>query len=68
MTRLIASPDNVGIDVDDIRVNPGTLIDIHEDVLRDLMTASAPRQRRAPSIGATAPESGNFHAPRRTCV
>lgn len=63
-TKLIASPDEVGIDRDEIARNPGAIVDIHEDVLRDLMTTPHPieRPRRQP-LGA----EGN--KPRhRTCI
>lgn len=68
MTKLIASSDNIGLDADDVRANPGALIDIHEDVLRDLMASDAPRQRRAGVSGPASPESGNFHPRRRVCI
>jgi len=38
-TKLISSPDTVGIDPEEIRANPGALVEVHEDVLRDLMPA-----------------------------
>lgn len=65
MTKLISSPNNIGLDPDDIRANPGALIEIHDDVLRDLMrTPHALEKRSAPTGSA-----GDAHRPRRrVCV
>ena len=63
MRKLISSPDTVGIDPEEIRANPGAIVDIHEDVLRDLMRTSAPIER------ARITERGDSEHPRRrTCV
>ena len=37
MSKLISSPDTVGIDPEEVRANPGVIVEVHEDVLRDLM-------------------------------
>jgi len=63
MRKLISSPDIVGIDLEEIRANPGAIVDIHENVLRDLMRTSAPIER--PRIT----ERGDSEYPRRrVCV
>jgi len=62
-TKLINSPDAVGIDPEEIRVNPGAVREIHEDVLRDLMRTSAPIERVALTERADAE-----HPRRRVCV
>lgn len=63
MTRLISSPDTVGIDAEEIYANPGALIEIHEDVLRDLMRTSAAIER--PRISERV---DGEHPRRRVCV
>lgn len=63
MTRLISSPDTVGIDVEEVRARPGALVDIHEDVLRDLMRT--PHAIERPRVG----ERVNAERPRRrVCI
>lgn len=60
--KLIASSDLAG-DVAEIRANPGAVIEIRDDVLRDLMTCPYPIERYNESEhGAT------DHPRRRTCV
>lgn len=63
MTRLISSPATVGIDPEEIRANPGAIIDIHDDVLRDLMQTSAAIERPRLTERADAD-----HPRRRVCV
>ena len=61
--KLIASPDTVGIDAAEVAANPGVIRDIHEDVLRDLMTT--PHAIERPRIT----ERGDAEHPRRrVCV
>lgn len=63
MTKLITSPDAIGIYPSDFINNPGVIHDIHEDVLRDLMQTSHAIER--PRIN----ERGDAdHPRRRTCV
>lgn len=62
-TKLIASPDDVGIDPAEIAANPGALREVHEDVLRDLMTT--PHAVERPSVTERADAE---HPRRRTCV
>lgn len=68
MRKLISDPKQVGIDAADIAACPGAIVDIHEDVLRELMQTPHALQRRTGAVGATADESGSFHARRRVCV
>jgi hypothetical protein len=63
MRRLIDSPDTVGIDPEEIRENPGAIVDIHEDVLRDLMRT--PHAIERPRITERADAD---HPRHRTCV
>lgn len=63
MTKLIPSPDIVGIDPEEIRANPGALVEVHEDVLRELMTT--PHAIERPRLS----ERGDAdHPRRRVCV
>ena len=63
MTKLIPSPDIVGIDAEEIRANPGALVEVHEDVLRELMTT--PHAIERPRLS----ERGDAdHPRRRVCV
>jgi hypothetical protein len=62
-TKLIPSPDVVGIDPEDVAANPGTLHDVHEDVLRDLMRT--PHAIERPGITERADAD---HPRRRHCV
>lgn len=71
MPRLIASPADIGIDAAleaDFRANPGAVVEVHEDVLRDLMSSPHPVQRRQGATGHTGNEGTVHHARRRTCV
>lgn len=62
-TKLVASPDLIGIDPDEVAANPGVIREVHEDVLRDLMRTPHPIERQ----GLT--ERGDAAHPRhRTCV
>lgn len=62
-TKLIASPETVGIDPEEIAANPGALREVHEDVLRDLMRT--PHATERPRIT----ERGDAEHPRRrVCV
>jgi hypothetical protein len=61
--KLIPSPDTVGIDPEEIAANPGAIREVHEDVLRDLMTTSHAIER--PRITERADAE---HPRRRTCV
>jgi hypothetical protein len=62
-TKLISSPDTVGIDPEEIRANPGALVEVHEDVLRDLMRTPHAIERPRPI------EHGDLQHPRRRmCV
>jgi hypothetical protein len=62
-TKLIESPDMVGIDPEEIRANPAAIVDIHEDVVRDLMkTPHATEKPRATERADAA------HPRRRLCV
>lgn len=62
-TKLISSPDTVGIDPEEIRANPGALVDIKDDVLRDLMRT--PHAIERPNLT----ERGDSEHPRRrVCV
>lgn len=63
-TKLIPHSDNVGIDPEEIRANPGALIDIHEDVLRDLM--KTPHAIERPGHGSERGDTS--HPRRRVCV
>lgn len=63
MTKLITSPDAVGIDPDEVRTNPGVLVEIHADVLRDLMRT--PHAVERPNLNERADAE---HPRRRTCV
>lgn len=63
MTKLIASPDTVGIDPADIAANPGAIREVHEDVLRDLMRT--PHATERPRLNERADAE---HPRRRTCV
>jgi hypothetical protein len=70
-TRLIDSPDSVGIDPAEVAANPGVirevhedvLREVHEDVLRDLMRT--PHAIERPSITERADAE---HPRRRMCV
>lgn len=62
-TKLIESPDIVGIDPIEIVANPGAIREVHEDVLRDLMQTSHPIER--PRITERADAE---HPRHRTCV
>lgn len=61
--KLIASPDAVGIDPEEIAANPGALHEVHEDVLRDLMRT--PHAVERPRVTERADSE---HPRRRTCV
>lgn len=63
MTKLIPSPDSVGIDQAEIAANPGAIREIHEDVLRDLMRTSHAIER--PNLSERADAE---HPRRRVCV
>lgn len=63
MTKLIPSPDAVGIDPNEVRANPGALVEIHADVLRDLMRT--PHAIERPNLSERADAE---HPRRRTCV
>lgn len=63
MTRLISTPAAIGIDPEEIRSNPGAIREVHEDVLRDLMTTPHPIER--PGLRERADAT---HPRRRTCV
>lgn len=58
-TKLIDSPDTVGIAPEEIRVNPSALVEVHEDVLRELMTT--PHAIERPRLS----ERGDADHPRR---
>lgn len=62
-TKLIPSPAAAGIDVDEVRTNPGALVEIHEDVLRDLMRT--PHAIERPNLSERADAE---HPRRRVCV
>lgn len=62
-TKLIASPDTVGIDPEEIAANPGAIREVHEDVLRDLMRTHHPIER--PRMSDRGPSE---HPRRRVCV
>ena len=63
MHKLISNPNSVGIDAEEIRANPGAIVDIHEDVLRDLMRTSHATER--PHLT----ERGDAdHPRRRLCI
>lgn len=63
MTKLIASPDIVGIDPEEVAAHPGVIREIREDVLRDLM--NTPHAIERPRVT----ERGDpDHPRRRTCV
>ena len=62
-TRLIDSPDAVGIDPTEVAANPGVILEVHEDVLRDLM--QTPHAVERPSINERADAD---HPRHRTCV
>lgn len=69
--KLIDSPADIGIDAeveDELRDSPGALREVHEDVLRDLMTTSHPIQRRVEPMGATSGSEAHVHPRRRQCV
>lgn len=68
MCKLIAHPSQVGIDPEEIRANPGALVEIHEDVLRDLMTTPHPIQRNAAAMGSSGDGQDAAHLRRRVCV
>lgn len=59
MHKLISEPSQVGIDAAEFRENPGVIIDIHTDVLRDLM--AAPHAIERPRVS----ERGDAEHPRR---
>lgn len=62
-TKLVPSPDIVGIDPDEVAANPGVIREFHEDVLRDLMRTPHAIERQGLS------ERGDAEHPRhRTCV
>jgi hypothetical protein len=63
MTRLINSPNTVGIDPAEVVANPGVIREVHEDVLRDLMTTPHAIERVQITERADAE-----HPRRRTCV
>jgi hypothetical protein len=67
-TKLISSPDTVRIDPEEIRANPGALVEIHEDVLRDLMQTPHALQRRIAPMGYGGDGQGASHPRRRMCV
>lgn len=61
-TKLISSPGEVGLDFSDILAQPGVVMEVRDDVLRDLMSSSAPLER---------PPVNDIHSDRlpiRTCV
>ena len=62
-TKLISDPAAAGIDVDDVRTNPGALVEIHEDVLRDLMRT--PHAIERPNLSERADAA---HPRRRLCI
>lgn len=62
-TRLIDSPDAIGIDPAEIVANPGVIREVHEDVLRDLM--QTPHAIERPGINERADSA---HPRHRTCV
>ncbi len=62
-TKLIASPADIGMDPNEIAANPGAILEVHEDVLRDLMTTPHPVER--PGLRDRADAE---HPRRRTCV
>jgi hypothetical protein len=62
-TKLIDSPDTVGIDPAEVVANPGVIREVHEDVLRDLMRT--PHAIERPTITERADAE---HPRRRTCV
>lgn len=62
-TKLIDSPDNVGIDPAEVAANPGVIREFHEDVLRDLMRT--PHAIERPRITERADAE---HPRRRLCV
>lgn len=61
--KLIASPDTVRIDPEDIAANPGAIREVHEDVLRDLMRTPHAVER----TGLRERADGD-HPRRRRCV
>lgn len=63
MTKLISSPDTIGIDPEEIQANPGAIVEVHEDVLRDLMRTPAAIERPRLTERADAE-----HPRRRVCV
>lgn len=62
-TKLIDSPGTVGIDPAEVAANPGVILEVHEDVLRELMTT--PHAIERPTITERADTE---HPRRRTCV
>lgn len=63
MRKLISDPTQVGIDPEEISANPGAIVDIHDDVLRDLMrTPHAIERPRLTERG------DSEHPRRRVCV
>lgn len=65
MHKLISGPTQIGIDEEDVRANAGALVDIHEDVLRDLMRTPHAIER------AQLSDRGDIHGEhprRRVCI
>ncbi len=63
MTKLISGPSQVGINAADVRANPGSIVDVRDDVLRELM--KTPHAIERPTLS----ERGDAEHPRRrVCV
>lgn len=67
--KLIADPAELNIDVNEVCANPGVIMDIHNEVLRDLMQTPHAIERRHAHTGVRVPgQGGTFHHRRRVCV
>jgi len=60
--QLIPSPDIIGLE-EEVAANPGALIELRDDVLRDLM--SSPHALELPRVIERADHD---HPRRRTCI
>lgn len=69
-TQLISAPAEVGIDPAEIAARPGSLIELRDDVLRDLMCSPHAVERYTGDKAATGHTSGDaaYKLRRRTCV
>jgi hypothetical protein len=68
MTRLIESSDDIGLSESEIRACPGAIREIHDDVLRDLMTTPHATERRHAPMGPMPDSETLGHPRRRVCV